>query len=172
LTEIASLHNITLHTVDNINSDDCAHILKKLNLDIMLGMGTSIIKSKILKIPRLGILNGHSSLLPDYRGGTTEFWQLANDEDKTGVTIHLMIEKLDAGDIIAQGSWEIPKGTNHIKMRLASAFERTRLWKIAVRNIAQGGKGIPQGESYMSVFKFPNLNQLYNHYVLRKKPME
>ena len=57
---------------------------------------------ELLEIPPLGFINCHPSLLPDYRGGNPFFHVIANDEKRTGVTIHYMDEGFDTGDIISQ----------------------------------------------------------------------
>lgn len=55
-------------------------------------------------------LNVHPSLLPSYRGASPVYWVLRHGHNKTGVTIHLLTEAVDAGDIALQG--EIAIATN------------------------------------------------------------
>jgi methionyl-tRNA formyltransferase len=54
--------------------------------------------------PRLGILNGHPSLLPRWRGPNPFGWTFRADDDMLGFTWHLMDTELDTGPIVAQGS--------------------------------------------------------------------
>ncbi len=63
----------------------------------------------VLRLPRLGILNIHPSLLPAYRGPLPIFWQL-RDGAPTGATVHYMDEGLDTGDIAAQSDVFLPDG--------------------------------------------------------------
>ncbi len=63
-----------------------------------------IIPAEFLKIPRLGSLNVHPSLLPKYRGPSPIQAALVNRERRTGVTIILMDEKMDHGPIVCQKS--------------------------------------------------------------------
>ena len=58
---------------------------------------------------RIGVaaLNLHGSLLPKFRGRAPANWVLVEGESETGVTLHEMVEKPDAGDIIAQKKIEI-----------------------------------------------------------------
>lgn len=49
-----------------------------------------------------GALNMHGSLLPRYRGRVPVNWAVVNGETETGATLHYMVEKPDAGDIVAQ----------------------------------------------------------------------
>jgi methionyl-tRNA formyltransferase len=61
-----------------------------------------LLPKELLDAPKLGCINVHASLLPAYRGGAPIHQAIIDGQDKTGVTIMYMEEKLDAGDIIAQ----------------------------------------------------------------------
>jgi len=63
-----------------------------------------IIRNEVLRMFPGRILNVHASLLPKYRGQHPLNWALLNDEKKIGVTIHLVSEELDAGNILIQKS--------------------------------------------------------------------
>jgi methionyl-tRNA formyltransferase len=66
-----------------------------------------ILPREIIKIPPLGCVNLHFSLLPKYRGAAPVNWAIVNGEEKTGVTTILISEELDAGDILMQESVDI-----------------------------------------------------------------
>lgn len=57
---------------------------------------------EILAIPTHGAINTHFAYLPNYRGANPIQWAIINGAMKTGVTLHYMINEIDAGDIIAQ----------------------------------------------------------------------
>jgi methionyl-tRNA formyltransferase len=57
---------------------------------------------ELLALPPRGALNVHGSLLPRYRGRAPVNWAIVNGERQTGATLHYMIDKPDAGDIVAQ----------------------------------------------------------------------
>lgn len=63
-----------------------------------------LIPEAILKCAPLGAFNLHPSLLPKYRGRCPVNWVLVNGETETGLTMHEMVKKADAGAIIAQES--------------------------------------------------------------------
>lgn len=74
-----------------------------LNPDIIITAAFGqILPKKLLDAPPLGCINVHASLLPKYRGGAPIHQAILDGEEKTGVTIMYMAEKLDAGDIISQ----------------------------------------------------------------------
>jgi len=61
-----------------------------------------MLQPPLLELPRLGALNLHGSLLPQYRGRCPVNWVLINGETETGVTLHYMEVKPDKGDMVAQ----------------------------------------------------------------------
>jgi methionyl-tRNA formyltransferase len=66
-----------------------------------------ILPAQILGLPLHGCINVHASLLPKYRGAAPIQWAIINGEKKTGITIMLMDEGLDTGNIILQEETEI-----------------------------------------------------------------
>ena len=84
-----------------------------------------IIPKIVLDYPRLGSINVHASLLPKYRGGAPIHHCLIKGDEKTGITIMYMAEKMDNGDIISQEEYTILKtdnvGTLHEKLSILGA---------------------------------------------------
>lgn len=62
----------------------------------------SLLPEAVLGLARRGAFNVHTSLLPKYRGRAPINWVLVNGENETGVTLHHMVARADAGDIVAQ----------------------------------------------------------------------
>lgn len=67
-----------------------------------------ILPSPLLKMPRLGCVNVHASLLPAYRGASPIQSAIINGEKVTGVTIMQLDEGMDTGDMLAVRKVEIP----------------------------------------------------------------
>lgn len=63
-----------------------------------------ILPGPLLRLPPLGTINVHASLLPKYRGAAPVQWAIIRGEHETGVTIMQMDEGLDTGDILLTGS--------------------------------------------------------------------
>lgn len=61
-----------------------------------------IIRPPLLTIPRHGFINAHPGKLPWYRGRSTINWAIINNEPDIGVTVHLMNDGVDTGDILVQ----------------------------------------------------------------------
>lgn len=62
----------------------------------------SLLPAELLSSARRGALNMHGSLLPKYRGRAPVNWAILKGESETGATLHYMVEKADAGDIVDQ----------------------------------------------------------------------
>lgn len=84
------------------NSEELRKVLElEPDLVITAAFG-QILPNELLETPRLGAINVHASLLPEYRGGAPIHQAIIDGKTETGVTIMYMTEKLDAGDIISQ----------------------------------------------------------------------
>jgi len=77
--------------------------LRALSPDIIVVWSYSmILPPEIIKLPRLGCVNLHGGILPEYRGGHVMQWAIINGETETGVTLHYIDESIDTGPIIAK----------------------------------------------------------------------
>lgn len=91
---------INIHFFNNPNSPDFYHFVENHQTDLLINARTRFIyKSKILKLPKMGAINIHHGLLPDYRGTMCDLWALYNDRP-TGFSVHIMEKKIDNGAII------------------------------------------------------------------------
>ena len=76
--------------------------------DIIIVAGLSKrVPFEFLNIPKYGFINFHSSLLPEYKGPSPEFYIIQNGESKSGLTAHRMNEYWDDGEILAQEIFDI-----------------------------------------------------------------
>jgi methionyl-tRNA formyltransferase len=101
-----------------------------------------IVPGWMLSVPRLGALNVHPSLLPAYRGATPIQTALRNGDEATGVTVMLMNEGMDTGDIVLQEAAAIQPaeayGQLHDRLAQAGAALLGRAIGLAERNALHG----------------------------------
>jgi len=103
VAELAASHNIPVFAPDDINHPLWVHRIKEMAPDAIFSFYyRTLVKQPILDIPKIGAFNLHGSLLPKYRGRCPVNWALVHGEEKTGVTLHAMTAKPDAGDIVGQ----------------------------------------------------------------------
>ena len=101
--ELAQELNITVLTPSKMKDEALIERLKSENADFFVVVAYGkILPKEILDIPRLGCINIHASLLPEYRGAAPIQWSIIDGKKKTGITTMLMDEGLDTGDILKQ----------------------------------------------------------------------
>jgi len=91
-----------------VNASETLARLAGLELDLIVNFNSTILFSAdLLGLPRVGAINFHPGLLPDYAGLNVHQWAILNDETETGCTVHVMTPHLDAGPILARSRVEI-----------------------------------------------------------------
>ena len=82
--------------------------IKQLKPDVICVVAYGkILPKELLDIPRLGCINVHGSLLPQYRGAAPIQWSVLNGDRKTGITTMYMDVGMDTGDMILKEETEI-----------------------------------------------------------------
>ncbi|MBI5783715.1 MAG: formyltransferase [Gammaproteobacteria bacterium] len=103
VAELAQRHKIPVYTPDSVNTPEWIARLRETRPDIIFSFYyRNLICQEILDIPRLGAFNLHGSLLPKYRGRVPINWAVLNGETQTGASLHHMVRRPDAGDIVDQ----------------------------------------------------------------------
>ncbi len=89
---------------------ELSSLILKLKPDlIIVAAYGKILPKEVLEIPKYKAINVHPSLLPKYRGPSPIQSAILNGDKETGVTIMLISEEMDAGDILAQEKIKIKK---------------------------------------------------------------
>lgn len=105
---LARERSIPLYTPINLKDKEWTDLVQDLSPDVIFSFYyRTLIPGDILKIPPVGAFNLHGSLLPRFRGRCPVNWVLIEGETRTGVTLHVMEEKADTGDIIDQRAVDI-----------------------------------------------------------------
>lgn len=96
---------IPVHLAEKVNEAPWPGMIREAKPDYLFSFYyRSMLKEEILAAPRLAALNLHGSLLPKFRGRAPVNWVLVQGEGETGVTLHVMEVKPDAGDIVGQAA--------------------------------------------------------------------
>ena len=132
------------------NNEEIIEEIKKLNPDVICVVAYGkILPKEIISIPKLGCINVHGSLLPQYRGAAPIQWAVLNGDKKTGVTTMYMDEGMDTGDMILKQEVDIgeEETTGELWERLAKIGAN-----LLVETLKQIEKGIAprqkQGEDF------------------------
>ena len=102
--DVARRHGVPVYAPPKINAPEFVRTLaEEIRPDLLVSVAASqVLRRGVLEVPRLGCINLHSAPLPRYQGMMPNFWTMVHGEPHATVTIHYMVEKLDAGDIILQ----------------------------------------------------------------------
>lgn len=104
----AKKNNIACRECKNLRDPEELEIFRSLNLDACIVVSFGIILPKeFLEATKLGCLNLHPSLLPKWRGAAPIERAILAGDKKTGITIMLLAQGIDDGDILFQQEVEI-----------------------------------------------------------------
>jgi methionyl-tRNA formyltransferase len=78
-------------------------VIRSLGAEVCISMNwITLLKSAFRSLFRYGVLNAHAGDLPRYRGNACPNWAILNFEDRIGLTIHKMVDELDAGPYLVK----------------------------------------------------------------------
>lgn len=108
VARLAAERGIPVYAPDDVNHPLWVDRIAEMKPEVIFSFYyRNLLGEAILNNARIGAFNLHGSLLPAYRGRAPLNWVLVNGETQTGVTLHRMISRADAGAIIAQQAVEI-----------------------------------------------------------------
>ena len=137
VAELAKTHGIEVLAPRSPKEEDFTDEIGALAPDLCVVVAYGrILPAEILKLPSLGCINAHASLLPALRGAAPIERAILEGVEETGVTIMKMNERMDAGDILASRPLRIEKGQNAGELREALAPLAAALLTRAVDDIA------------------------------------
>lgn len=105
--QYAVSQEITVLQPTNLKEESFVNELNQLNADLFIVVAFRMLPEIVWRIPRLGTINLHGSLLPDYRGAAPINWAVMNGDQKTGVTTFFINENIDTGDLLLKREMDI-----------------------------------------------------------------
>jgi methionyl-tRNA formyltransferase len=122
--------------VDIGDANDAASIeaLKELQPDVLIVLGTGILRGPVLAIPSLYCLNIHGGAVPEYRGVYSDFWTLANnDPGAVGSTIFHIDPGVDTGPVALTDRVQMQRWPTLTEIKIENSRVRARLMVTALR---------------------------------------
>lgn len=154
VAELAGEYGIPVFAPEDVNHPVWAARIQAMAPDFIFSFYyRNMLSEEILAIPAKGALNLHGSLLPKYRGRVPINWAIINGEKETGVTLHYMTRKADAGDIVDQEKIEITNDDT-AKTLFGKADKAAALLLDRALPLLKDGKAarIPQDDSKATTF--------------------
>jgi methionyl-tRNA formyltransferase len=119
----------------------------QLDLGVVAAYGR-ILPESLLRLPRLGMINVHASLLPEYRGAAPVHRAVIDGKVETGVTIMRVVRELDAGPMMATARLAIGPDDTSVEVERALAHQGAPLLLSVVDALAAGvAHEIPQDDT-------------------------
>ena len=155
VARLAAEQGIPVFAPDDVNHALWVERIQKMAPDMIFSFYyRNLLSEKILATARLGAYNLHGSLLPKYRGRAPLNWVLVNGERETGVTLHRMVERADAGDILAQERIAIAEDDDAMSLHHKLVARATTLLASCLPTMKRGLiDGVKQDESCASVMR-------------------
>jgi methionyl-tRNA formyltransferase len=128
LEVLAKRHGIRFEMTPRVNAERTKELLRDASLDLALSLGNGYIKPDVFSIPRYGMVNVHSEVLPRFQGAASVIWPIYEGVAETGFTIHQIDAQIDTGPILYQESWPIRFGEtlrDTVKINWAESWRRT-----------------------------------------------
>lgn len=153
VARIAAEQGIPVYAPDDVNHPLWVDRIKAMSPEIIFSFYyRNLLNDAILNSARLGAYNLHGSLLPKYRGRAPLNWVLVNGETETGVTLHRMVKRADAGDIVAQTRVAIAEQDNVLTLHRKLVQSATQLLEDTLPAMKRGEiNAVPQDEKAATV---------------------
>ncbi len=125
--------------VPYINHPQVVELADRHQPDLIAVFGTSLIKPPLLGKGRLGMVNLHGGLSPEYRGADCTFWALYNGEpDKVGCTLHYIDAGIDTGKLIAHVCPEVRPGDDEFTLFWRAVRDSAEVYADFLLRLAKG----------------------------------
>ncbi|MFN0058286.1 MAG: formyltransferase [Planctomycetota bacterium] len=103
VAELARQHGIEPYYSEDYDRSQLIALARRVAPDLIYSFYfRELLPQRVLDCAPLGAFNMHGSLLPRYRGRCPANWVILNREPSTGMTLHHMVRRPDAGDIVGQ----------------------------------------------------------------------
>ena len=138
--EAERLRGLAITSLPNANTAAGLETIRRFAPDLIVTIRYgSILKGEVIAIPRHGVLNLHSGLLPSYRGVLATFRALMNDDAQIGCTLHYIQDAtIDTGDIVGVHTIVVHRERSLLWHVLALYPGGIELLSAALRDIANG----------------------------------
>lgn len=161
IRDYATEAGVRVYDAASVNAPEFVSFVKGLQPDVLVSVAApEVFKGPLLTAPRLGCLNIHSGRLPRYRGMMPTFWQLRHGESAAVVTIHEMVEKLDAGGVVKTLEFPLREHDVLDRVMVGTKREGARLMLEVLASIDPRDNRMPPATpldmSQSGYFKYPD----------------
>ena len=146
-------HNLKILQPEKLKNAEFLQQLKSLNADLQVVVAFRMLPEVVWNMPRMGTINLHGSLLPQYRGAAPINWAVINGEKETGVTTFKLQHAIDTGNILLQESF--PVGENETAGEVHDRMKETGA-KLLVKTVSGLADGTLKETPQLSNLESPS----------------
>ncbi len=151
--------SVEYHAYTSIHSEACLSLIENEKVDLGISLAAPILKKELFSLPLLGTINLHKGKLPNYKGMPAGYWEIHNGESEVGVSVHEIVEGLDAGDILLEDDIPIFKFSTASGVRVQLDELGIQLVTNAVSKILNGDAVFSQQEGSGKIYRKPTLKE-------------
>jgi methionyl-tRNA formyltransferase len=157
IEQVCQRYGIRVVRARDVNAPDFIEWMAQWNLDVIVSVAApQVFREALIRLPRQGCLNIHSSKLPRYRGMLPNFWQMYHGETSVGLTIHRINAGIDDGDILLQTETPIVAGESlDALIRRTKKLGASLLIDVLRRVRAGDVRAIANRREHATYFTFP-----------------
>lgn len=157
--QLSQCYQAPMRLISSINAPDILAEIEEFAPDVIVSIRFGhIFKEAALKLPRLGVLNLHSGLLPEYRGILATFWSLLHQRKDYGFTLHTITDStIDTGAIVDRQTFPTQAGQSLFEHTVALYEPAAASILRALEQYRQGQKptALPQVEADSNYYSLP-----------------
>lgn len=161
--EMEARRGIPVRALPSPNAGEGLEALRAFAPDLLLTIRYgAILKADAIAVPRLGVLNLHSGLLPAYRGVLATFRALMNGDAEVGCTLHWIADgTIDTGEILAEARVPVRPERSLLWHVLALYPPGTALIAGALARLAAGERpaSLPQSAAGAAYYSWPSAEE-------------
>jgi len=134
-------YGVPVYPVESINRAKGLQLVQQFQPDLILSIRFGfILNTAVIAIPRCGVINLHSGLLPEYKGIMATFWAMLDGCSSYGSTLHYIDDKrIDSGPIIERLEYKLDLNRSYFDNLLVLYTSGVTGMIQAVRAIDEGG---------------------------------
>lgn len=157
IAKLAERKGLPVVPCGSVNDPAYIETAKGLEPDVIASVAApEIFKKDIIGVPGISTINIHSGRLPVYRGMMPNFWQLLHGEEHAEITVHEMVEKLDAGGVLGTLKWPLKKNDSLDRVITGTKQDGARLMIDVLLKMKRGeAEATPLDMSEKKYFSFP-----------------
>jgi peptidoglycan/xylan/chitin deacetylase (PgdA/CDA1 family) len=162
LQAFCAARDIRFLSTYDVHAPEALAFVRAQDCDLGLVYGTGILKPALFDVPRLGSINIHQRKVPDYRGGgPIGLWELLDGESEIGVTVHRVVQEVDAGAVLEAATIPIQEFDTLNSLGLKAQIVGHDLLVKTVRHLANGTVAERPQATAGRVFRTPSPQKLY-----------